>query len=179
MYTVQHEWFVGEDCLPCYFTWNPLAPDTWAEHFESFERINSIRETNRSFDYAAHVNGWEPASRLHDLHELRAFLASKLSVQSFRIFMLMYPGSLTLVLGSAVHGAIPGDTEHNSDRHPYTARWSHPPHLGECSKNLFTSIASCKCSEKDPVASGHAKYSHEIFTASLAYLQSSEIYFRR
>ena len=53
---------------------------TWAENFESFERINSIRETNGN-----HVNGWG-TSRLHELYESKfpfvsgiEFIRSKLS----------------------------------------------------------------------------------------------------
>ena len=45
-----------------YLTQKPsLTPYTWAEKFESFERINSIRETNENFDSCTHVNGWFPA----------------------------------------------------------------------------------------------------------------------
>ena len=50
------------------------TPDTWAEKYESFERINSIRKTNENF---------------------RSFYVSNLSVRNFRFFLLMYPGSKT------------------------------------------------------------------------------------
>ena len=73
-----------------------LTPDTWAEKFESFERINLIRETNRNCDSCSSCKRLVP-SRLHELHESKfPFVhVSNLSVRNFRIFLLMYPGSLT------------------------------------------------------------------------------------
>ena len=62
-----------------------LTPDTWAEQIESFERINSIRETNRNFDSCAPCKQLG-TSRLHQLHESKftfvsriEFIRSKLS----------------------------------------------------------------------------------------------------
>ena len=37
-------------------------PLTWATKNESLERLNSISETNKSFD-VTHVNGWVPDMR--------------------------------------------------------------------------------------------------------------------
>ena len=58
---------------------------TWAEKFESFERINSIRETNGNFDSCNSCKRLAP-SRLHELHESKfpfvsriEFIRSKLS----------------------------------------------------------------------------------------------------
>ena len=45
-----------------------LAPDTRAEKFESFKRINSIRETDGSFDLC-NSGKRLGTSRLHELHE--------------------------------------------------------------------------------------------------------------
>ena len=65
-------------------------PGYMSRKFESFERINSIRETNGNFDSfnsckrlgtSRFRNGWFPA------------------VQNFRIFLLMYPGSLSIPRG--------------------------------------------------------------------------------
>ena len=61
------------------------TPDTWAEKFESFERINSIRETNGNFDSCNSCKRLG-TSRLHELHESKfpfvsriEFIRSKLS----------------------------------------------------------------------------------------------------
>ena len=44
------------------------TPVTWAEKFESFELINSIRETNGNFDSCNPCKRLR-TSRLHELHE--------------------------------------------------------------------------------------------------------------
>ena len=54
-----------------------LAPDTGAEQFESFERINSIRETNQNFDSCNSCKRLVP-SRLHELHESKFSLVSRI-----------------------------------------------------------------------------------------------------
>ena len=47
--------------------------------------------------HATHVNGWEPAVYMSCMSQnFRLFHVSNLSVRSFRIFLLMYPGSLCL-----------------------------------------------------------------------------------
>ena len=73
-----------------------MTPDTWAEKFESFERINSIPETSGSFDSCNSCKR-QGTSRLHELHEwkLPFVLLSNLLVWNFRIVLLMYPWSLT------------------------------------------------------------------------------------
>ena len=62
-----------------------LTPDTLAEKFESFERINSIRETNGNFD-SCNLCKRLGTSRLHESHESKfpfvsriEFIRSKLS----------------------------------------------------------------------------------------------------
>ena len=62
-----------------------LTRYTGAEKFESFERINSIRETNGNFDSCSSCKRLVP-SRLHELHESTfpfvsriEFIRSKLS----------------------------------------------------------------------------------------------------
>ena len=62
-----------------------VHPDTWAEKFENFERINSIRETNGNFDSCNSCKRLV-SSRLHELHESKfpfvsriEFIRSKLS----------------------------------------------------------------------------------------------------
>ena len=37
------------------------TPDTWAEKFESFERINSMRDQTKVSTHVCHVNGWDLA----------------------------------------------------------------------------------------------------------------------
>ena len=63
----------------------PVTTFTWAEKFESFERINSIRETNGNFDSCNSCKRLG-TSRLHELHESKfpfvsriEFIRSKLS----------------------------------------------------------------------------------------------------
>ena len=65
---------------------------TWAEKFESFERINSIRETNGNFDSCNSCKRLVP-SRLHELHESKfpfvsriEFIRSKLSNFSAHVY---------------------------------------------------------------------------------------------
>ena len=62
-----------------------MTPDTGGEQFESFERINSIRETNGNFDSCNSCKRLV-LSRLHELHETKfpfvsriEFIRSKLS----------------------------------------------------------------------------------------------------
>ena len=69
-----------------------LTPYTWAEKFESFERINSIRETNGNFDPCNSCKRLVP-SRLHELHESKLsfvsrieFIRSKLSNFSAHVY---------------------------------------------------------------------------------------------
>ena len=69
-------------------------PGYMSRKFESFERINSIRETNGNFDScnscerrAVHMSCMSQNFRLFHL--------SNLSVRNFRIFLLMYTGSMT------------------------------------------------------------------------------------
>ena len=69
-----------------------LSPYTWAEKFESFERINSIRETNGNFDSCNSCKRLG-TSRLHELHESKLpfvsrieFIRSKLSNFSAHVY---------------------------------------------------------------------------------------------
>ena len=69
-----------------------LTPYTWAEKFESFERINSIRETNGNFDSCNSCKRLG-TSRLHELHESKfpfvsriEFIRSKLSNFSAHVY---------------------------------------------------------------------------------------------
>ena len=58
-----------------------MTPYTWAEKFVSFERINSIRETNWNFD------SWEPVVYMSCTSQnFRLFHVSNLSVRNFRTF---------------------------------------------------------------------------------------------
>ena len=75
------------------------TPYTWAEKFESFERINSIRETNGNFDSC---NSCERlgTSRSHELHESKfpfvsriEFIRSKLSNFSAHVYGVSTSGS--------------------------------------------------------------------------------------
>ena len=69
-----------------------MTPYTWAEKFESFERINSIRETNGNFD-SCNSCKWLGTCRLHESHESKfpfvsriEFIRSKLSNFSAHVF---------------------------------------------------------------------------------------------
>ena len=70
-----------------------MWPRIHDQKIESFERINSIRETNVNFGSCNSCKRLVP-SRLHELHEtkLRLFHVSNLSGRNFRIFLLIYPG---------------------------------------------------------------------------------------
>ena len=72
-----------------------LGPYTWAEKFESFERINSIRETNGNFDSCNSCKRLVP-SRLHELHESKFPFVSRIEFirSKHSNFLLMYTGSL-------------------------------------------------------------------------------------
>ena len=66
--------------------WLWMTPDTSTEKIESFERINSMRETNRSFDWRNSCKRLVPG-RLHKSHESKllfvsriGFIRSKLSI---------------------------------------------------------------------------------------------------
>ena len=54
-----------------------MTPDAWAEKFESLERINSICETNRSFDSCKSCKQPVP-SRLRELHESQLPFVSRI-----------------------------------------------------------------------------------------------------
>ena len=67
------------------------TPDTWAEKFEVFERINSIRKTKENFDSCNSRKRMKPAVYLTYMSpNFRLFLASNLSVQKIRIFLLEF-----------------------------------------------------------------------------------------
>ena len=71
-------------------------PVYMSRKIRSFERINSIRETNGNFDSCNSVNGWFPAVYMSCMSQnFRLFHVSNLSVRNFRIFLLMYTGSPT------------------------------------------------------------------------------------
>ena len=71
-----------------------LIPDTWAEKFESFERINSIRLTNGNKSCVS-CNSWFPAVYMNCMSQnFRLLHVSNLSVRNFQIFLLIYPGSV-------------------------------------------------------------------------------------
>ena len=56
-----------------------VAPATWAEKIECLERINSIRETNGSFDSCSSCKRLAP-SRLHELHESKLLFLSRIEL---------------------------------------------------------------------------------------------------
>ena len=61
--------------------------------------------------HATNVNGWIPAVYMSCMSQnFRLFHVSNLSVRNFRIFLLMYPGSLTL----SSHRIVPGAEKHSS-----------------------------------------------------------------
>ena len=84
------------------------TPYTWAEKFESFERIKSIRETNGNFDSCNYVNGWFPAvyTRLHESKfpfvSRIEFIRSKLS----NFFCSCIRGLSQCGEGSAARGCV-------------------------------------------------------------------------
>ena len=65
----------------------PWNPDTWAEKFNSFERINSLRETNENFNWRNTCKRLG-TSRLHELRQSKfSFVhVPNLSVLTFEFF---------------------------------------------------------------------------------------------
>ena len=63
--------------------------------------------------HATHVNGWEPAVYMSCMSQnFRLFHVSNLSVRNFRIFLLMYTGSLTAACAS-IRAAMVADRDVN------------------------------------------------------------------
>ena len=60
----------------------------------SFERINSLRETNGNFD---------SCNSCKRLGTSRLFIRSNLSVRNFRIFLLMYTGAVSRLVTRRLH----------------------------------------------------------------------------
>ena len=82
-----------------------VTPETWAEKFESFDRISWIRERNGNFDSC---NSWKRlgTSRLHELHESKfpflsriEFIRSKLSYCSAHFSEVSVAPSFSLYVG--------------------------------------------------------------------------------
>ena len=91
-----------------------VTPYTWAEKFESFKRINSIRETNGNFDSCNSCKRLVP-SRLHELHESKfpfvsriKFIRSKLSNFSAHVYGVYVPFSLWLPAEVELYFALGG-----------------------------------------------------------------------
>ena len=62
-----------------------------SRQFESFERMNSIRETNANLTHATHKR--LGTGRLHHLHESKLPFASRIEFIRSKLSMLMYPGT--------------------------------------------------------------------------------------
>ena len=80
----ERSWFCGGVSGPGYMS----------RKFESFERINSIRETNGNFDSCNSCKRLIP-SRLDELHESKFVFASLIEFICSKLsdFLLMYPES--------------------------------------------------------------------------------------
>ena len=89
---------IGQRCMGgrCWNECRIVNPDTWAEKYECFERINSIRKTSGNFDSCNSCKR-RGTDRSHELHESKfpLFHTTNLSARNFRIFLLMYQGSAT------------------------------------------------------------------------------------
>ena len=71
-----------------------IDPGYMSRKFESFERINSIRDTNGSFDSCNSCKWLGTAVYMSSMSQnFRLLLVWNLSVQNCRLFLLMYPGS--------------------------------------------------------------------------------------
>ena len=71
-----------------------IDPGYMSSKFESLERINSIRETNGSFDACISCKRLG-TSRLHEIHVPKLPFVSRIEFVRFKlsIFLFMYPGS--------------------------------------------------------------------------------------
>ena len=83
------------------------------------EERKRIRETNGNFDSCNSYKRLVPG-RLHELHEskFRLFHVSNLSVRNFRIFLLIYPGSV---------GARTAPVDGQDSHQPTVRPARHPP----------------------------------------------------
>ena len=81
------------------------SPDTWTEKLESFERINSMRETNGNFDSCNSCKRLEPAVYMSCMSQnFRLFHVSNLSVRNFRFFSAHVSGIIEPRCGAAGGG---------------------------------------------------------------------------
>ena len=72
-----------------------VRPGYMSRKFESFKRMNSIRVTNGYFDSCTSCKRLAPAVYLSRMSQnVRLLHVPNLSVRNFRIFLLMYPGSV-------------------------------------------------------------------------------------
>ena len=91
---------------------DPVYLPTWAENFESFERINSIRETNGNFDSCNSCKRLG-TSRLHELHVSKfsfvtriEIIRSKLSKFSAHVYRVRNVGKAPGRVGESLPGRV-------------------------------------------------------------------------
>ena len=88
--------------------------------------------------HATHVNGWFPAVYMSCMSQnFRLFHVSNLSVRNFRIFLLMYPGSMLAVLHRSVYQSSPFATSFGSLFTLGLLPRSIPPRLSLLSSSLL------------------------------------------
>ena len=116
--------------------WAPIAtmtPDTWAEKFESFQRINSICETNGNFD-SCNPCKQLVSSRLHGLHESKFPFVSRIEFIRWKLSNFSAHVSGVTITGrptTAIAITWPPPTVHRAPRSEpppvqQIARWSSP-----------------------------------------------------
>ena len=126
-------------------------PDTdsgyMSRKIESFERINLIRETNGNFDSSNSCKRLG-TSCLHELHESKFLLVTRIEfiVRNFGIFLLMYPGSLSLTVSPDGVDPPRGRVESAVGRWDRD-RWSisAPASDTACEHRLVWSLAQAMC----------------------------------
>ena len=121
-YVVPHTPLPEREARPCHVT---VTPDTCAVKLESFERINSIRETYGNFDSCDSYK-WLVPSHLHESHESKflftsriEFIRSKLSNLSAHVLSHVYLSAQVIITCLSRVPALPS---HPSS--PQLARWS-------------------------------------------------------
>ena len=89
-----------------------VTPDTWAETFEILERINSMRETNESFDSCNSCKRLV-SSRLHELHESKLSFVSRIKFihSKLSIFISAHVSGVIECLGKCLANLTPRDSQ--------------------------------------------------------------------
>ena len=132
--------------------------------------------------HATHVNGWEPAVYMSCMSQnFRLFHLSNLSVRNFRIFLLMYTGSMTPQTAGSCREPTAGRTDCSSAPIATAARRRHSDgrmsvHASQRrtghSPTGYTSSTNSECSERTDTRNTHGRFDSCISCQRLVQFQS-------